>query len=202
MKNLADSLFKVSATSGSPVSGSVLVSEPFLSEKFFSHSVLSLIDFIPDKGATGVVLNNRTDLLLGDVLENVGAGCKIKVFCGGPLGQDRLFFIHTLGESVIGNTRCYAPGLYIGGDFASMLEYVNAGYPVEGFVRFFIGYSSWERGQLEREIDEGAWAVGRCPDRPEVLLNGSGDRFWHRAVRALGSDYRSWRLLPRNAELN
>ena len=69
MKNLADSLFKVSATASSAASGSVLVSEPFLAETFFNHSVLSLIDYIPDEGATGVVLNNRTDLLLSDVID-------------------------------------------------------------------------------------------------------------------------------------
>lgn len=202
MKNLADSLFKVSATASSAASGSVLVSEPFLAETFFNHSVLSLIDYIPDEGATGVVLNNRTDLLLSDVIEDVDDARPIKVFCGGPLGQDRLFFIHTLGDTVIGGARCYAPGLYIGGDFASMTGYVNAGYPIDGYVRFFIGYSSWERGQLEREIREGSRAVGTTPEKTGKLLTGSGDSFWHRAVRDLGSDYRSWRLLPRNAELN
>lgn len=177
MKNLADSLFKVSATSGSPVSGSVLVSEPFLSETFFNHSVLSLIDYIPDEGATGVVLNNRTDLALANVIDGVDPARNIKVYCGGPLGQDRLFFIHTLGDTVIGGARCYAPGLYIGGDFASMLGYINAGYPVDGYVRFFIGYGSWECGQLEREISEGSWAIGECPENAGCLLSGSGDSF-------------------------
>lgn len=203
MKNLADALFKVSRPQLSPRCGSVLVAEPFQTEAYFNHGVALVIDYSEDEGATGVVMNNRMEYTLPDVLEDVGEGCAhVPVYCGGPLGQDRLFFVHTLGDDIIPGAREFSPGLYVGGDFDAIINYINSGYPVEGCVRFFVGYSSWERGQLEREVTDGVWVVDEAPASPETMLEGTGDRYWHRQVRKLGAGYRPWLLLPRNAECN
>lgn len=202
MKNFADTLFKVNVPQGAPACGALLVAEPFLGESFFNHGVVALIDYVPQEGATGVVMNNRTDFNLDEVYDKAPSDRKIPVYCGGPLGQDRLYFIHTLGDAVIGGAREFAPGIYIGGDFDAILNYVGSGYAVDGCVRFFVGYCSWESGQLERELDDGAWALASAPSDAGDLLFHSGDKYWHRVVRSLGDGYRSWLMLPRNPEFN
>lgn len=202
MKDIASILFKISGVKEAPTAGSVLLAEPFLKDTFFTHGVMSVIDYLPEEGATGVVMNNRSEYKLADLLEGISAPEPVPVFCGGPTGQDRLFFIHTLGPDIIADTRPYAPGLYIGGNFDDAISYVNDGYATEGSIRFFLGYCNWVEGQLEREIRNDTW-VG-ISDTPvaEELLTGAGDAYWHRMVRRLGPDYRSWRLLPRNAVCN
>lgn len=203
MKNLSDTLFKVRSCRQMPACGAVLVSEPFLTETYFNHSIISIIDYSREEGATGAVLNNRSECMLAELFSDVRIRFNIPVYCGGPMGQDRLFFIHTLGSEIIPGAREYAPGLFIGGDFDAIVEYVNDGYPTDGVVRFLVGYSSWTVGQLENELREGSWAIAdNDAISPEELLNGNGDRQWHAAVRTLGEDYRSWRMLPRNAECN
>lgn len=202
MKNLANELFKVCMPPRLPECGSILVAEPFLDDKYFNHGVISLIDYIAEEGATGVVMNNRTEFFLSDLLKDIGSGADIPVFCGGPLGLDRLYFIHTLGPDIISGARMFAPGLFVGGRFDAMCEYLNNSYPVEGYVRFFIGYSSWTSGQLEHEIEEGTWAQLPVPENPTDLLCGLADSYWHREVRKLGECYRSWQLIPRNPEYN
>ncbi|MCM1065997.1 MAG: YqgE/AlgH family protein [Muribaculaceae bacterium] len=202
MKDITSILFKVNSSRITPEAGTLMLAEPFLKDTFFTHGVMSVIDYLPEEGATAVVLNNRSEYKLADLLEGVSAESEIPVFCGGPTGQDRLFFVHTLGPDVIGDAREYAPGLYIGGSFDDAIEYVNDGYPTDGAIRFFLGYTNWVEGQLEGEIAKGRWVAVERRLTPEQTLTGAGDAFWHRAVRSLGRDYRSWTLLPRNAVCN
>lgn len=202
MNNLNTQFFKVSGTKLMPCAGHVLIAEPFVSDDCFNHGVVSLIDYLPEEGTTGVVLNNRTEYMLDELLDGVDTSSEIPVFCGGPLGQDRLYFLHTLGPDIIPKARQYAEGLYIGGDFEAAVKYINNGYPTEGCIRFFIGYSSWAEGQLEREIMEERWVNMLYPTSAEDILTGAGDKLWHRFVGNLGEAYRSWNLLPRNAVCN
>lgn len=202
MKDITSDLFKVRRRAGSPVAGGILVAEPFVKECCFNHAVVSIIDYVSTEGATGVVMNNRSEYKLADLLEGISAPEPVPVFCGGPTGQDRLFFIHTLGPDIIADTRPYAPGLYIGGNFDDAISYVNDGYATEGSIRFFLGYCNWVEGQLEREIRNDTWVGISDTPAAEELLTGAGDAYWHRMVRRLGPDYRSWRLLPRNAVCN
>ena len=61
----------------------------------------------------------------------------IPVFLGGPVSDDRLFYIHNLGPDIISDCDEYFPGLYAGGSFRDVLNYVNSGYPVDGRIRFY-----------------------------------------------------------------
>lgn len=202
MKDLASILFKIRGTGQKPQAGSILVAEPFVKEDYFTHGIVSVIDYVRDEGATGVVMNNRTEYHLDDLLEGVSTDVRIPVFCGGPSGQDRLFFIHTLGPGIIADAREYADGLYVGGNFDDAVRYVNEGYRTDRFIRFFLGHTNWAEGQMEREIEKGMWVTVPATPNPELLLTDAGDKVWHRVVRLLGEDYRSWTLLPRNAVCN
>lgn len=202
MKNISTTLFDVTTVKGSIRQGALLVAEPFLSESYFNHSVLAVVDYSKREGAMAVVLNQPTRGMLSDVLPAVSKRYDAPLFCGGPMGHDRLFFIHTLGPDIIPGSRCFAPGLYVGGDVDTVVAYVNSGYELSGNLRFFVGYSGWSAGQLEQELDADAWAIGQCPANAGELLEGSGDAYWHSAVRQLGTPYRSWRLFPRNPASN
>lgn len=202
MKDLNTLLFRVSNRQITPHAGLVLASDPFVTDECFSHGVVSVIDYVTDEGATGVVLNNHIEYSLGELVDGVSADRRIPVFCGGPVEQDRLFFIHTLGPDIISGARMYADGIYVGGSFDDAIGYINRGYPEEGYIRFFVGHANWADGQLERELRDNLWAAVDCELSPEDLLTGFGDHYWHRFVKLLGEPYRSWSLLPRNAACN
>ena len=140
-----------------------------MKECCFNHAVVSIIDYVSTEGATGVVMNNRTEYLLGELLDGVEAQEDIPVFCGRP--SDRTGFTSsTLGPDIVPRARRYAPGLYVGGDFDSIIGYINQGYPAEGAVRFFVGYSTWCEGQLDRELGQDTWALGIQPLHPSDML--------------------------------
>lgn len=181
-----------------PKTGDLLVAEPFLSEDWFRHAVGLIIDYSTKDGTIGLMLNQTASITLDQV---VNTEKEIPVYVGGPVGSDRLSFLHTLG-SVIPNSQLVMPGLWLGGDFDEALAMVNGTELHEDMIRFFIGYSGWQRGQLEAEIEGHTWAVVSAPSDPEELLRGSGDAYWHRIVRAMGADYRGWLYHPRDNHSN
>lgn len=202
MKNLDTSFLKLTTIKRPVAKSDLLVAAPFLSEKWFNRAVISMIDHDDKEGSTGVVLNIPLETSLNEVVEGITREDSVPVFCGGPVSQDRLYFIHTLGQEVIPESREYAPGLWLGGDFDAALSYVNEGYPIDGFIRFFIGYSGWSGGQLAEEINQDTWALCKAPEDPHSLISGEGDAFWHTIVRSLGPHYRPWTLIPQNVQNN
>lgn len=138
----------------SPSKGSLLISEPFLSDRYFARSVVFLCDHNED-GSFGFVLNNYIETKLNKL---VGDSMKIeaKVSIGGPVDTDNLFFIHEMGEE-ISNSQKISDGLYIGGDFKTIKKIIAEDPNKLKSIRFFIGYSGWDKGQLEKEINEKSW---------------------------------------------
>lgn len=193
-------LFNIDIKSGMPHPGSVLIAEPFLRDDYFSHAVICLVDYAPGKSSMGIVLNRQTAYTLQGLVSAVTIEEPVPVFCGGPMSCDRLYFLHTLGDIIPGSKEI-STGLYIGGDFNAVTDYVNSGYPIEGRLRFFIGYSGWSERQLDSELRENVWAVTDLPPH-YPLLDGAEDTYWHRWVKMLGPDFRGWRYHPMNPHVN
>lgn len=200
MKSIENFIFNIDIPTGEPQKGSLLVSEPFLKEEWFSHSVICLIEHEKNSSSMGVVMNRRIPFSLQKLMDGVERREKIPVYCGGPMSRDRLFFIHRLGD-VIPDSRQVTDDLYVSGDFRVMKEYINSGEPLEGRIRFFVGYSGWERHQLEGEIANRIWAVTAIANA-RSLLTGYGDAYWHRYVRSMGDPYKGWLYHPENIHQN
>lgn len=149
----------------------------------------------------GVVLNRQISSTLKDLIPDITRKDDVPVFCGGPVSCDRLYFLHTLGSDIIPRAQLIKNGLWIGGDFDAVKQYVNAGYPIDGQIRFFVGYSGWDAGQLESELKNNVWAVTDFTSA-ESLLEGKEDAVWHNVVRGLGDDFRTWLLHPQNVRSN
>lgn len=200
MINYDNELFNIDIPGGKPSVGSLLVSEPFLKEEYFHHAVISVIDYAPYAEAMGVVMNRMTTFTLQGLIDRISVETPIPIFCGGPMSCDRIFYLHSLGE-IIPDSQPVAEGLFVGGSFDAIIDYVNAGYPVEGYLRFFVGYSGWSPRQLDEEIANRVWAVTPA-DSPARLLTGCEDSYWHYHVRRLGNRFKGWRYHPSNPHVN
>ena len=193
-------LFRIDISARIAQPHSFLVAEPFLRDSYFSHAVIALVDYTPGGKAMGIVLNHPLGCTLQEIVSEVNAPEPIRVFCGGPMSCDRLYFIHTLGD-IIPNSQPMGEGLWIGGDFDAMIKYVNSGYPVEGVIRFFLGYSGWDSGQLDEELHQHVWAVAD-PIAHETTLTLTHDDLWHAMVRSMGPAFRGWQFYPKNVLSN
>ena len=121
------------------------------------------------------------------------------VYLGGPVAKNQIFFMHTLGD-LIPNSCKIMDGLYWGGDTDTLNALIEQGIADKGNVRFFLGYSGWEPGQLVNELERNSWAV--CHANTKTLLNTPTEQLWKLLVTHLGGEYELWNRFPKNPEDN
>ena len=196
---LKTNLLKLSHNDLQPESGRLLISEPFLNEIYFQRAVILMIEYTSE-GAMGLVLNKSACIYLNDLLDELHqVSEKIPIYYGGPVHQDKLFYLHNLGE-LIPNSVKISEGLYIDGDFDIVKAYIRSGNTIEGHIRFFLGYSGWDYKQLQQEIEENAWLVAE--NRMPSLINQEGNQFWKDCLLTLDSRYQRWLNYPLEPFLN
>lgn len=197
--DLKDLLFAPLPVS-TPHSGSLLISEPLMNDKYFSRSAILVLDEPEDGGHFGLILNKATEMTLQDLMPEWEGGKQVPIYCGGPVDLQRMFLLHTLGER-LGSTTEVLPGIYVGADLDKIIDYLEEGGEVEGKLRFFLGYCGWSSGQLDGEINRKSWAVNALP-QCQNLLKDSGLGYWRREVEDLGDDYRGWLVVPPDPSFN
>ncbi|MEX2596754.1 MAG: YqgE/AlgH family protein [Salibacteraceae bacterium] len=178
--------------------GKVLISEPFLGDPNFSRTVILLAEYHPEEGAFGFVLNKLTPLNIHDIVEDFPKG-DFSFHYGGPVNQETLFFIHTLG-AIIPESKEVSPGLYWSGDFNLLKSMVKAGQVAPDQVSFFGGYSGWEKDQLEDELSSRSWIL--CDLSIDTIMTTPSDQLWRVALKSLGKKFKIMADFPENPGLN
>jgi putative transcriptional regulator len=190
-------IFRIETNHVAPKQGHVLIAEPFLSGSYFNRAII-LIASYSEKGAVGFILNKKVDYPVEDIFVDF-PDFDAEIHIGGPVGTDSIYFIHTLGDLIPGST-LIKENLYLGGDFNVLKRQIELGLIDQNQVRFFLGYSGWDAGQLEEEINENSWLVA---DIPQIdLMNLEENTMWSESVRALGGRYSMWENYPENPSLN
>lgn len=180
-----------------PQKGSLLISEPFLPDPNFERTVVLLCEH-NDEGSFGFVLNKSAGVVLEDIMEDV-EGFDEPVMVGGPVQQDTLHFIHR-ADYLEGGTEI-APGISWGGDFGQLLVLIETGQIHREDFRFFIGYSGWEEGQLEKELAENSWIVAN-PSTPKLIFDEDEKTLWKTVLKRLGGRYEVYSNYPTDPRLN
>lgn len=183
-----------------PKAGQLLLAEPLMRDDMFGRSVIMILEQDAQGGHLGLCLNKGPLCTLGDLIPNLPVCNDIPLFRGGPVDMQRMFMLHRLGDRLPGSLPI-APGLYVGGDENELIKYLVGHPESEGEIRFFLGYSGWEAGQLTSEIMRNSWALNVAPDTND-LLRGRNDEYWRREVERLGPDYRSWLIVPEHPYMN
>jgi putative transcriptional regulator len=196
MKDLYD-LLKIKTNNVKPARGKILISEPFLWDYFFKRSVVLLAEH-NEEGTFGVIVNKPIKASFNEVVKDF-PNFNSKVFLGGPVQSDSLFFIHTLGEE-IANSMEIIPGIFWGGDIERVREMIEMNLIEPSQVRFFVGYSGWAPKQLDGELERNSWLVSNINARE--LLNSNPSMMWNRSLRRMGKEYAHWNNFPDDPALN
>lgn len=195
-----NNIFKIVHNDLLPLPGRLLISEPFLRDAYFQRSVVLLVEHTNEKGSLGFVLNKKTDLIVNDLFPELETFPEMPIYLGGPVASNRLFFVHSLGNDIIPNSYKIHNNLFFDGEFESLKNYIVSGNDIEGKVKFFIGYSGWEKGQLKNEIKSNSWVVGHSNDKG--VFDEADEMFWNLSVRNLGEQYKQWTRFPKDPILN
>lgn len=181
-----------------PSTGRMLLSEPALQDYYFARSVVLLVEHSEADGTIGLILNKPINLKLNEVIKDF-PDITYPLYLGGPVHPDRLFYIHTAGDIVPGSIEVFK-GIYWGGEINKLMELIEQNKLTRSQVRFFIGYSGWNPGQLDSELSEKSWIVsqidkkGIMGPKPEVL--------WGNLIKKMGNEYAIWANYPLDPILN
>ena len=190
-------LFGMPLNSIKPQKGSLLISEPTLKDSYFNRAVVLLVEHNND-GTVGFILNKQIDIDLNGLVRDFDE-IDAQVFFGGPVNKDNLFFIHRFGKEIEGALPI-TKNLYWGGDFTMLKDLLRKDKTNIQKVRFFIGYSGWDPGQLQMELDQNSWVVKSIVD--DDILERLPKNLWKETLRNMGNDVALLSFFPENPQLN
>jgi putative transcriptional regulator len=177
-----------------PKKGSVLLSDPFLNDNYFSRSVIVLCDYSKD-GSFGFVLTNYLEVNLAE-LDSSFPIKNARISVGGPVDTEHLFYIHQFGDRVDESIQIM-DNLYFGGNYTQLQDIILENKINEKKVRFFLGYSGWSASQLVDELKENSWVVVNNINSDEIL-NTSMDDFWKYCMEKQGKRFKIISQFPKN----
>lgn len=192
-----DKILSIKQTKLKPAQGKFLVSEPFTNDFFFKRSVVLLAEH-NEQGTFGLIVNKPTEYNLSEVTDDFPY-FDAKVFIGGPVKTDNVYFLHTLGD-IIPHSMHIFNDIYWGGDIEVVKDLMLANKLSEENIRFFIGYSGWVPNQLENELKRDAWIVSNASSK--IVMDQKADDLWKNVVHSLGKDYNMWTKFPIDPAMN
>lgn len=190
-------LFAILPEDKIPEKGRILISEPFLPDTFFNRSIVYLTDHTAE-GSVGFILNKKIDIKMSSAVSGFDKWNE-DINMGGPVAPDTLHYLHTLGEIVPGSVHI-GENIWWGGDIDAIRELIRKGRITSNQVRFFLGYSGWSAGQLEKELGENSWVIAKV--RSEIIMGNRGDDAWKRILRSFRNKYRLWADFPESPDMN
>jgi putative transcriptional regulator len=178
--------------------GYLLIAEPsIIGDLSFNRSVILLADH-NDDGSVGFIINKPLKYTINDLIPEIDAS--FKIYNGGPVEQDNLYFIHNIPE-LIPNSIEISNGIYWGGNFESTKDLINSGEIKKDNIRFFLGYTGWDEHQLETEMEANSWIITQN-NYENKIIGKSATHFWKEQIMELGGEYLIWSNAPENPYLN
>ena len=178
--------------------GQLLIAEPsIIGDLSFNRAVILLADHNKE-GSVGFILNKPLKFKLKDLLPEINS--EFKIYNGGPVEQDNLYFIHNIPD-LIKNSIEISNGIFWGGDFELTKELINTGLIKKKNIRFFLGYTGWDANQLETEMKANSWILTKNVYENKIL-NKTSAQFWKERIMDIGGEYLIWSNAPENPILN
>ena len=178
--------------------GCLLLADPnIINDPYFNRTVILITENSEDE-VVGFIINKPLEYNFEDIFS--GMGKDYKIYNGGPVNKDNLYYIHNLPD-LIPNSIKVSNNLFWGGDFSNVKNLIKDNKIGSNNIRFFSGYSGWTLPQLNNEIKEKSWIItnNRFDDK---ILKSKTNEFWKEEIKKLGNDYKIWSNAPENPNLN
>jgi putative transcriptional regulator len=163
--------------------GKILVADRKLKDPNFAQTVVLIVTYGEEEGTVGLVLNRQSDVPISELLTGVkdARNRSDTAFTGGPVEP---MIVLALLRSRNGPRGAQ----HVAGDVWAILDQdlladTLAKHTSSNDLRFYVGYAGWGPGQLEAEMDAGAWRVVR--GGAETVFDTEPESLWDRVVRNL-----------------
>lgn len=176
--------------------GKILISTPDISGDIFSRSVVLILEH-DEKGAFGLILNKKNQDISNN-LPNI-IGFQIDVYEGGPVENDRFFFI-LKGKPITENFIYINDEFYLTEDIEAVVSAILEKRLSIHFVKVFSGYSGWSANQLDEEVKNKMWTPVEIYNLGYTTPNDQN--LWKNIMQNLGGEFLLWANAPENVSLN
>ena len=169
------------------LSNHFLVAMPDMEDAFFAQSVVYICKHDND-GAIGIAINKPSPITMDLIFSATGKNIPFRmqhdsVMMGGPVQVERGYVVHTpIGswQSSIGVSDNIALT-----SSRDVIENISREGAVDKIL-VSIGYSSWGKGQLERELADNTWLT--VPADEHILFDIPYEQRYAAAFAKLGID--------------
>lgn len=159
--------------------GKFLVARRSLRDPNFAETVVLLVQY-DSKGAMGLIINRATDVAISKLLSEPAQAKKRRdpVYEGGPVSRSAVLALVRSREAPE-DTRLVFGDVYLvstQGALDSAMAQIDP-----SSLRVYFGYSGWGAGQLERELDAGAWQIFKGD--AAAVFDLEPESVWKRYIR-------------------
>jgi|SRR5579862_6696338 len=161
--------------------GKFLVASRDLGDPNFAKTVILLVHFSEDQGAVGLVLNRRTDVPVSRVFQDLkeAKSRQDPVYVGGPVELNSVLALLKTASKPANAARVFGDVYLISNKDA--LKATLASGVESSVFHTYVGYAGWGSGQLEHEVDLGAWHIMAADSA--MVFHADPDSVWDRLIR-------------------
>ncbi len=176
--------------------GYLLLSQPLLIDSYFSRSVILICDHNKN-GTIGLQINKPLKSKASSIISK--PLIDQKVFLGGPVDKN-IFFLHKknvfTNDSVKINNHLF---------FSKNIDYIESlilnKKIQQNQFKLFIGYSGWDSGQLEEELNKNSWIVVPKFDI-NIIFSNDYNNIWKEVLNNSSKIHKMFSNYPTNPRLN
>lgn len=159
--------------------GRFLVADESLGDPNFAESVVLIVKR-DSQGTMGLIVNRRASIPLAKLLRDEAAKSRSdRAFWGGPVARTGLFALVRSAQKP-GEAQHVISDVYL---VTTAAEFTRALTEKQGPEKFrvYLGYSGWGAGQLEAEMEHGAWHTLRGD--ADAVFDSEPSSLWPRLVK-------------------
>jgi len=160
------------------LAGQLLVASPTIGDPRFDRTVILMVEHTP-QGAFGIAINlPMGERPVAKLLEMFGdndatVSGDVRIFAGGPVQPTTGFVVHSSDYRGPGTVTIDAR-LAVTSSREILRDIGSNHGPKQSLVAF--GYAGWGPGQLEGELERGAWVT--APADPKLIFDAARDKVW------------------------
>lgn len=172
----------------SNVTGKILIASPYTMEgNVFYKSLIYVVNH-STQGSIGLIFNHPVqNVPVSNIFQKMDSNIdinklKMNIYLGGPVEVERGFFLHSAeyNKNVLYSKK--SDNIAISSSVDILQDIANGTGPKETI--FIVGYTGWNPGQMEAEINDNLWIVAN-PDRKLIFDEHIKDK-WQFALNSLG----------------